>query len=216
VTTPSSPPKTKKAPSPKTPNKRPLRPSDFGPLTRTQVLIGIAITAIVMLAIAKGWQWTAQQALLNWDFDGEELIGGALLGLGISAASFALYRLWPAYQASADRYLSLVLEPLVWSDLIWLALLPGMSEELLFRGVMLPGLGFNLLGVAATSACFGVLHMSGRDQWPYALWATIVGGFLGLSALMTGNLMVPVVAHIVANLGSGIVWKLGFQSVEAR
>jgi uncharacterized protein len=47
-------------------------------------------------------------------------------------------------------------------------------------------------------------------------WATIVGGLLGMSALMTGNLMVPVVAHIVANLGSGIVWKLGLQSVEAR
>jgi uncharacterized protein len=215
VTTPSPQKTPSKTPQPP-PGKRPLRPSDFGPLTRTQVLIGIAITAIVMLAIAKGWQWTAHQALLNWDFDGEELIGGVLLGLGISAASWGLYRCWPAYQASADRYLSLVLEPLVWPDLIWLALLPGLSEELLFRGVMLPGLGFNLLGVAATSACFGVLHMSGRDQWPYAVWATIVGGLLGLSALMTGNLMVPVVAHVVANLGSGIVWKLGLQSVEAR
>ncbi len=201
---------------PKTPAKRPIRPSDFGPLTRTQVLIGIAITAIVMLAIAKGWQWTAQMPLLNWDFDREELMGGAFLGLGISAASLALYRLWPAYQTSADRYLSLVLEPLVWPDLVWLALLPGLSEELLFRGVMLPSLGLNLIGVVATAVCFGVLHMSGRDQWPYAVWATIVGGLLGLSALMTGNLMVPVVAHIVANLGSGIIWKLGLQSVEAR
>jgi uncharacterized protein len=209
-------PSPQKTPPQKTPKKRPPRPSDFGPLTRTQVLIGIAITSIVMLAIAKIWQWTGHVALLNWDFDGEELMGGALLGLGISAASWALYRLWPDYRTSADCYLSLVLEPLVWPDLVWLALLPGLSEELLFRGVMLPGLGLNLIGVAATSACFGVLHMSGRDQWPYALWATIVGGLLGLSALMTGNLMVPVVAHVVANLGSGIVWKLGLQSVEAR
>lgn len=192
------------------------QPSDFGPLSRTQVLLGIAITAILMLAIAKGWQWAGQVALLNWDFDGEELLWGALLGLGISGASLGLYRLWSAYRYSADRYLSLVLEPLIWPDLVWLALLPGLSEELLFRGVMLPGLGLNLLGVMATSACFGVLHMSDRKQWPYATWATIVGFFLGMSALITGNLLVPVMAHVVANLVSGVCWKLGLQSVEAR
>jgi uncharacterized protein len=189
---------------------------EFGPLSRTQVLLGIAITAIVMLAIAKAWQWTGQVALLRWDLDGRQLALGAALGLAITVVSFGLYRLWPSYRDSADRYLTLVLEPLAWPDLIWLALLPGLSEELLFRGVMLPSLGLNEVGVMATSLCFGVLHMSGRDQWPYAIWATIVGAALGFSALMTGNLMVPVMAHIVANLLSGFCWKLGLQSIEAR
>ena len=60
--------------------------------------------------------------------------------------SSIIYRLWPAYRQSADVYLALVLKPLILMDLIWLGLLPGLSEELLFRGVMLPALGLKLYG----------------------------------------------------------------------
>ena len=33
-----------------------------------------------------------------------------------------------------------VLTPLSWPDLLWVAALPGMSEELLFRGALIPAL----------------------------------------------------------------------------
>jgi membrane protease YdiL (CAAX protease family) len=86
--------------------------------------------------------------------------------------------------------------------------LPGLSEELLFRGIMLPALGLNLTAVIVSSLVFGVLHLSGLQQWPYVIWATIVGFALGYTALVTGNLMVPIVAHIVTNLVSSSLWKL--------
>jgi membrane protease YdiL (CAAX protease family) len=100
-------------------------------------------------------------------------------------------------------------------DLIWLGLLPGMSEELLFRGVMLPAVGLNAIGVVASSLLFGILHMSGRQQWPYVVWATTVGLLLGFSALATGNLLVPIVAHVVTNLVSSYLWKLDHRQAEA-
>ncbi|HBY76884.1 MAG TPA: CPBP family intramembrane metalloprotease, partial [Cyanobacteria bacterium UBA11148] len=100
-------------------------------------------------------------------------------------------------------------------DIIWLGLLPGMSEELLFRGVMLPAVGLNPVGVLASSLVFGILHLSGPQQWPYVVWATIVGLLLGFSALITGNLLVPIVAHVVTNWVSSCLWKLGNQKVEA-
>ncbi|MGB6169607.1 MAG: hypothetical protein WBF52_18645 [Geitlerinemataceae cyanobacterium] len=31
---------------------------------------------------------------------------------------------------------------------------------------------------------------------------------LGFSALVTGNLLVPIVAHIITNLASGFLWKM--------
>jgi hypothetical protein len=109
----------------------------------------------------------------------------------------------------------LVLKPLILPDIIWLGLLPGMSEELLFRGVMLPAVGLNATGLIATSLLFGVLHLSGPDQWPYVVWASIVGLLLGFSALATGNLLVPIVAHVATNLISSYLWKLGHKQVEA-
>ena len=124
--------------------------------------------------------------------------------------SFLMYRLWPAYSYSADIYLKIVLSPLLWPDLIWLGLLPGLSEELLFRGVMLADLGVNTLAVVVSSLAFGVLHFSGEKQWPYVIWATVVGFILGYSAIATDNLLVPIIAHVFTNLMSGCFWKLKY------
>ncbi|MEB3249380.1 MAG: CPBP family intramembrane glutamic endopeptidase, partial [Merismopediaceae bacterium] len=112
-----------------------------------------------------------------------------------------------AYRESADSYLQLVIKPLLWPDLIWLGLLPGLSEELLFRGIMLPAFGFDLIAVIASSLIFGVLHLSSWQQWPYVVWATLVGFFLGYTALLTGNLAIPIVAHILTNWVSSALWK---------
>ncbi|MBD2094377.1 CPBP family intramembrane metalloprotease [Trichocoleus sp. FACHB-591] len=176
-------------------------------LTRVQVLIAMGVTALFLLMVAKIWQRVGGVPLLPLDWMGNAPFWGIGLGLGISATSAIIYRLWPAYRQSANLYLDLVIRPLAWPDLVWLGLLPGISEELLFRGVMLPALGFDLTGLALSSLCFGALHLSSLKNWPYMLWAMAIGAVLGLSALITGNLLVPLAAHIVTNLISGCVWK---------
>lgn len=188
---------------------------DFEPLTRTQVLVAMGITAIVLLVVAKLWLKFGSVTLLSLDFTVEGLLIGLGIGVGITAMSSVVYRLWSAYRKSADVYLNLVLKPLVLPDLIWLGLLPGMSEELLFRGVMLPAIGLNAVGVIISSLVFGVLHLSGSQQWPYVVWATIVGLLLGFSAVGTGNLLVPIVAHVATNWLSSFLWKLGNREAEA-
>ncbi|NJL00598.1 MAG: CPBP family intramembrane metalloprotease [Spirulinaceae cyanobacterium RM2_2_10] len=184
-----------------------LKQPEVEPLTRTQVLVAMAVTSAILLAIAKGWQQLGSVRLLPLEVSPTALGLGLGLAALIIASSSTIYRLWPAYRRSADVYLELVLRPLLWPDVIWLGLLPGLSEELLFRGVMLPALGLDVLAIALSSLLFGVLHLSGLQQWPYVVWATLVGTVLGFSALLTGNLVVPVVAHIVTNCASGCLWK---------
>ncbi|MDJ0728360.1 MAG: CPBP family intramembrane metalloprotease [Crocosphaera sp.] len=188
--------------------------SDMEPLTRTQILVVMGVTAIILLIIAKVWQYFGSIALLKIQFSKNGLLFGVALAGIIIVASSIIYRLWPAYRQSADSYLQLVLKPLVWPDLIWLGLLPGLSEELLFRGVMLPALGYDLLAVILSSLVFGVLHLSGSQQWPYVVWATIVGFGLGYSALVTDNLLVPIAAHIITNWVSSALWKFNNRSSD--
>lgn len=183
--------------------------SDFDPLSRTQILVVMGVTAIILLIIAKIWQKLGDVTLLKLEFSTDAYLMGLGLAGGIVLASGLIYRLWPAYRKSADGYLEMVIRPLVWPDLIWLGLLPGLSEELLFRGVMIPALGFDLVAVIVSSLVFGVLHLSGLQQWPYVVWATVVGFALGYTALITGNLLIPIVAHILTNLISSSLWKLG-------
>jgi hypothetical protein len=169
----------------------------------------MGVTAVILLAIAKVWQRLDSIEILSVNFNLRDFLLGIALAAGISSASSVIYRLWPAYRRSADVYLDLVIKPLLWLDLLWLGLLPGLSEELLFRGVMLPSFGLNLNAVIISSLLFGVLHLNGVQQWPYVVWATVVGFCLGYSALATGNLLVPIVAHIITNIVSGLLWKMG-------
>ena len=181
------------------------------PLTRTQILVAIGVTAVLLWLAAKLWLQFGSVSLLNLSWNLIDLLRGIGLGVIITTASSLVYRLWPAYRRSADFYLEFVLKPLILPDIIWVGLLPGLSEELLFRGVMLPALGFNITGVIISSICFGVLHLSGSEQWPYVVWATAVGLLFGFSALLTGNLLVPLVAHVLTNLVSSYSWKLAYK-----
>lgn len=171
----------------------------------------MAATALILLLIAKVWLHF-DPTQFPFDLRWPDLGIGMALGLVTSGVSALVYRLWPAYRRSADFYLAFVLAPLVVADSIWIGLLPGMSEELLFRGVMLPSIGLNATGLVVSSLCFGVLHISGKHQWPYAVWASLVGLVLGGSALITGNLLVPITAHVFTNFVSSLFWQLKHKS----
>lgn len=172
-----------------------------------QILAAMGVTAIVLLVIARFWLFFDSVSPLPVRVSLPDLLTGAGLGVAITLASALAYRVWPAYRRSADFYLKFVLAPLTWPDLMWMGLLPGLSEELLFRGVMLPAIGLNWFGIVISGMSFGVLHMSGLQQWAYVAWASLVGIVLAISAVATGNLLVPILAHIVTNLVASLVWK---------
>ena len=182
---------------------------EIEPLTRTQILVAMGVTAVILLIIAKLWQKFGSVSILPIQVTSYALLLGVGLAAGIIFANSIVYHLWPAYRRSADFYLEMVIKPLQWPDLVWIGLLPGLSEELLFRGVMLSALGLNWIALIVSSVVFGILHLSGSEQWPYVVWVTVVGFVLGYSAIATGNLLVPIVAHIVTNFVSSCLWKAG-------
>ncbi len=185
---------------------------DLEPLSRAQILIAMAVTAVVLLTIAKIWLYLGEDILRPLRFTLVDCGVGIALGFGLTGLSSIVYAVWADYRSSADLYLAMVLKPLELPDLIWLGILPGLSEELLFRGVMLPAVGLDPIGIILSSICFGVLHMSDLQQWRYAVWATLVGMLLAFTMVETGNLLVPILAHITTNFVSGLSWKLKYNT----
>jgi uncharacterized protein len=181
---------------------------DIEPLSRTQILIAMGVTATILCGIAKLWLFLDETQLRPLAFTPIDVLLGIALGLGLTGLSQIVYAVWADYRKSADVYLEMVLKPLELPDVVWVGILPGLSEELLFRGVMLPAIGLDPIGMLLSSLCFGVLHMTNVQQWPYAVWATAIGFLLAFTTVETGNLLIPIVAHITTNLVSGLVWKL--------
>jgi membrane protease YdiL (CAAX protease family) len=81
------------------------------------------------------------------------------------------------------------------SDTIWLALLSGVGEELLFRGALLPW-----WGLAGSSLAFGVLHVGpSRRFLGWTVWASVLGVLLAGICEATGRIEGAVLAHVTIN-----------------
>ncbi len=84
-----------------------------------------------------------------------------------------------------------------WREILALACLAGLSEEVFFRGVLQQELGLIL-----TAFIFGALH---AINIPYMLWAALVGLYLGWLTLLAHNLWLPIVVHTVVD-GLGLCY----------
>ena len=82
-------------------------------------------------------------------------------------------------------------------DVAVIAALSGITEELFFRGVLMPE-----IGIVLSSLGFGALHALCAV---YFAWATLVGAGFGALALAGGSLVTPIVAHATYNLGA-LLW----------
>ncbi|MEE4637505.1 MAG: CPBP family intramembrane glutamic endopeptidase [Wenzhouxiangella sp.] len=81
--------------------------------------------------------------------------------------------------------------------LFLVALLAGVGEELLFRGVIQGGLD-GVLGpwpaLVLASILFGAMHALSKA---YFVLATVMGFYMGLIYLWTGNLLIPILIHFL-------------------
>lgn len=153
--------------------------------------------------------------------EGAAAAAGAAVGAAalVTAARLALLPAWPEFRAATDASNAVALRPLDgFGDLLVCAALPGVAEELLFRGLLLPGVaaaasGASLpgaaadaAGVAVSAAAFGALHQGGGRNAAFAGWAGGVGALYGAAALATGSCAAPALAHACANLLSAGIW----------
>jgi membrane protease YdiL (CAAX protease family) len=104
-----------------------------------------------------------------------------------------------------------------WPQLILISALAGLGEEMLFRGLIQHGLmdaiggtAGIVAGLALGSITFGLAHAATRT---YAIVAGLVGLYLGGVFLMSGNLLVPIVAHAAYDIGA-FVFLLRMQPAE--
>jgi membrane protease YdiL (CAAX protease family) len=203
----------------------------FGAVWSTAGLGGTvaAETACVLLPTVF-WLWLARVPAATLGASAPSSLRGWLgIGVGFLAGAGAFYllaavaeswleRIWPTPPALREALERLVIpaggrRPLA-VDLLALALLPAVAEELLFRGVLWGALRPRL-GVAgtlvATALVFGLYHGS-----PYRFLPAVAGGLLLGGVRAASGSVWPAIAFHVANNGGVIVaLRLGYEHPPA-
>ncbi len=132
---------------------------------------------------------------VRWEMTG--LVAGLLAVLPM----LAVYRYSPGLRKLASDSLGESLARCQWYDLVMLAVLAGVGEELLFRGMLYEGLlPLNLwVAVIISNVAFGMLHAL---SWNYFITTTTIGFGMHLLAGISEprNLLAPMVAHSVYDL----------------
>jgi len=104
---------------------------------------------------------------------------------------------FPGVRRDVERLIVPLFRGVSWWDMAIIALLAGVGEEIFFRGLLQTGLaGWAGLWPALllTSILFGALH------WVtpiYALLAGLIGLYLGAFMAVSGNLIVPILVHVL-------------------
>jgi membrane protease YdiL (CAAX protease family) len=99
--------------------------------------------------------------------------------------------------AEVDEVLVPYLSRLSLTDFAVIALLAGVGEEGLFRGLLQGALVPRILPLPAilvSSAAFGLLHLITPA---YAILAGIIGLYLGVISFLSGNVVIPMVIHVL-------------------
>ncbi len=173
-------------------------------------LVPVALIFYGALALA-AWGWRsglAGEPLLHASPEhaasGVRIVRDGLVGLAAGLGLVALSRLATASSRAGQALtaeLAQAIGPLGSVQIVALALASGVGEELFFRGALQPRVGLLL-----ASLLFGLAHL--LPSWPLVLWSLFAGvAGLALGALfeVTGNLIAPVVAHVVVN-GVNLRW----------
>ena len=163
----------------------------------------LAEGGLIVVAVAVGrWLDAPPFAHFRWSW------GGLAWGIGATAPLLLGLRWCLSTEwGPLARLVALVEErlgPLVAgtgpAGLALVAILAGVGEEALFRGVFQEALGGPLprwAAVLLASALFGLAHWVSPM---YAGLAAAIGLYLGLLFLLSGNLLAPIAAHALYDL----------------
>ncbi|MCE9547759.1 MAG: CPBP family intramembrane metalloprotease [Planctomycetia bacterium] len=136
-------------------------------------------------------------------------IAGAFVALAINGMVHESFKraCGAKYIAAFDRYSHEILDGMRWPEYLAGGVMAGLAEEPLFRGVLLrqflqPGVNMPIVGVIVAAVAFGLCHWV---RWRYVgfwIWAVWEGILFGVLLVLTGSLLVPMIAHALHDVAA--------------
>ncbi len=158
-----------------------------------------------LLAVAVLWAYVQSlplRAALTLTY--ADAFAGVGSGVCLLAANYAIITYGSRYSAFLrnikkllDNEVIPLFRQLDATAILVIALLSGFAEELFFRGVLQAN-----VGLWFASLIFGAAHVWKKEAIVYGVYASVIGVAFGACYQWRGNLWIPILAHVVNNLGA--------------
>jgi len=193
---------------------KPLQPMPQIERTVLRALIGIVlVVAVYKLVIARLGERPRDDLRLDKD-TGRNLGLGMALGFAIMAVSVGIAAVLGVYRIVGPGDTSrLVLE------LVTVAILPGIMEEMLFRGILfrwIEDFGGSWAALLVTSALFGLAHIMNPNATWFSSFAIAMeaGVLLGGAYMLTRSLWFPMGLHAAWNFTQGEIFDVPVSGID--
>lgn len=167
----------------------------------------VAILAVVWLMHRRGLTWTSGFAHRKWTWLGG-LGGGLIAYVALIPFLFSyaiLYHVWlqaggetAQMQEAIQVYTGLTVDWQRFYFIFLAVVLAPVSEEILFRGILLPALG-RIWGVGAAIAVSSVLFALMHMHVPSLVPLLVLSVGLSLAYIYSKSLLVPISMHMIFN-----------------
>jgi membrane protease YdiL (CAAX protease family) len=138
--------------------------------------------------------------LIRFGITWMDVLVGAFIGLLLRTVIIVIELFSVGYVTSSSSMFQ------VDHDVLWFAtaiiapvLLAPIVEELFFRGLVLPAIGTNWIGIVGSAVIFSAVHLVTGFHPITAVSTFIVGVAFGILAVRTGRLGASITAHMVYN-----------------
>jgi membrane protease YdiL (CAAX protease family) len=139
-----------------------------------------------------------------------DVLVGAFVGLLLRCVMIAIELLTLGYLSSSSS-MFVVEHDFLWAFTAIIA--PGIIapfvEELFFRGLVLPAIGANWIGIVGSAIMFSAIHLAYGFNTLTAVSTFIAGIAFGVLAVRTKRLGASVTAHIIYNASLIAISELG-------
>jgi membrane protease YdiL (CAAX protease family) len=131
-------------------------------------------------------------------------VAGALLIAGWTVAVQQGYRIarGSAYAKALTASLARNFAEASWLQVLLGGVAAAVGEEVFFRGFVQ-----GQWGILAGAVAFMIAHIGGRDIRIIGFWSLAQGLLLGVFYQATGNLLVPMVAHALFDMGAMVHFR---------
>jgi hypothetical protein len=185
------------------------------------VAVGAALSVALMNFSSTDGDGVFDAANLVGNFSEDNILAMILTAGSVTGARQLLLMSWEEFRSATDAANTQVLVPLRGNfiDIATVGTIPAISEEFLFRFVLIPAISPDWRGAIIAGLVFGVLHMNGGRNAAFAAWASMVGTMYGFLYLHSNSLGICAGAHAMANVVSASIWlasRQGSGSNDAR